>query len=285
MFTPSKLLGALAAAALGCAATASLAACPPPQAMYDAADAWLAGERLPDPGLSSLEDGACAYTAFRDGLEDALGRPVGIKVGFTSKPAQERFGVPGPVAGALFADMLLPDGGAVSLTGTRSPFFEADLIVTVGDAAIKDATTREQVAAALDEVRPFVELPDLALAEGVQPSGPIMTAYGVLPWRGVMGDGIRIADLPDAVADLAGLQVAMRLSDTEVEQAQGTALLGHPLDVVLWLVRQGGYDLPPGTVISLGSLGKLHPAEPGRRIEADYSIGGQTMKVGFDLVE
>lgn len=263
----------------------ALAECPPAEAMYAAADAWIAGERLPDPGVASMEDGACAYQHFREGLEDPLGAPVGVKVGFTSKPVQEAFGVPGPVAGALFGDMILSNGAQVSLTGSRTPFYEADLIVTVADPAIAEATTREEVAAALDEVRPFVELPDLALAEGVKPSGPIMAAYGVLPWRGVVGDGIRIADLADPVGDLGALTVELKADGTAVGTGTGDMLLGHPLDVVLWLVEQGSYDMPAGTMISLGSLGKLIPATPGLTIEADYTVGGQEMAVAFDLTE
>ncbi len=266
-------------------AAPAMAACPPADQMKDAAMGWLEGQRLPDPGLQSLDDAACAYTAYRAALEGAMGAPVGVKVGFTSKPAQEMFGVPGPVAGALFEPMLLPDGAQVELAGSRAPFYEADLIVTVGDAAIMKAKTREEAAAGLSDVRPFVELPDLALAEGVKPNGMLMTAYGVMPWRGVMGDGIAMADLADPVADLGGLTVDLKLDGESVGTGQGAMLLGHPLDVVLWLVGQGGYDLKPGSVISLGSLGKLNPAEPGHRVEADYMVGGRPMHVGFDLIE
>ena len=193
-------LAALALAMM--AAAPALAACPDAATMEAAAQGWMAGERLPDPKLASVEDGACAYDAYRAALEARMGAPVGWKVGFTSKPAQERFGVTSPAAGALFADMILEDGAELSLAGSHAPFYEADLIVTVGDAAINDATTREEVAAALSDVRPFIEIPDMALAEGLKPTGPIMVAYGVIPWRGVAGQGVAIADLPDPVADL-----------------------------------------------------------------------------------
>lgn len=274
-----------AAAVISLSAATASAECPAPEAMYAAAEGWLGGGRVPDPGLSSLEDGACAYTAFRDWLEDDLGAPVGVKVGFTSAPAQERFGVPGPVAGALFAPMLVNDGAEISLTGARSPFYEADLIVTVGDAAIMEARTREEAAAALAEIRPFIELPDLAFADGVAPSGPLFAAYGVLPWRGVMGEGISITDLADPVADLGALQATLTANGKVADEATGAALLGHPLDVVLWLVGQGGYNLAPGSVISLGSLGQLHPAGPGDEVEASYRIGAHELRVGATLTE
>lgn len=260
--------------------------CPAPEAMQAAAQGWLAGERLPDPGLASVEDGQCAYAAYRARLEQDLGAPVGVKVGFTSKPAQEKFGVTAPAAGALYAPMILPDGAEVSLTGSRAPFFEADLIVTVGDAAaLKAATTREAAAAALAELRPFIELPDMALAEGVAPTGPLMTAYGVMPWRGVMGQGVALADLADPVADLAALSVDLKLDGATASQGKGEMLLGHPLDVVLWLNQQGGYDLPKGALISLGSLSALAPAKARQMLTADYTVGGKTMSVSAQLTD
>ena len=76
----------------------------------------IAGQRLPDPQVRSIEDGLCAYTTFRSVLETELGAPVGVKVGFTSKPVQQSFGIDAPVAGALFAPMLLPDGARRSFS-------------------------------------------------------------------------------------------------------------------------------------------------------------------------
>lgn len=265
-------------------AGAAHGACPDGSMMQNAARGWIAGQRLRDPQVRNLQDGLCAYAAFRSVLEAELGAPVGVKVGFTSKAAQEKFGIDAPVAGALFAPMLLPDGARVSMAGSRTPFYEADLIVTVGSSAIMQAKTREEAAAALRDVRPFIELPDLALQEGLAPTGPLMAAYGVTPWRGVLGRGIAMADLEDPVPDLAALSVNLRADGEIVDTARGEMLLGHPLDVVLWLVENGGYDLKPGSVISLGSLGQLHPAHPGQRVSATYRLGGRTMQVDLSLV-
>lgn len=275
----------LIAAAMLLAAGPALADCPAPAQMQEAARAWAAGARLPDPGVTTVEDAACAYVPFRQVLEAEMGPPVGWKVGFTSKPAQERFGVTAPVAGALFAPMILGDGAEVSLKGSRSPFYEADLIVTVRDAAINEATTREQVAAALSDVRPFIELPDMALAQGVKPTGPIMAAYGVIPWRGVVGQGVAMADLADPVADLGALTVELKADGAAPVAGTGGMLLGHPLDVVLWLIGHGGATLDAGQMISLGSLSPLVEARPGLTVTADYQIGGKPMTVTARLVD
>ena len=111
-----------------------------------------------------------------------------------------------------------------------------------------------------------------------------MAAYGVTPWRGVLGRGIAISDLKDPVQDLADLTVSLRVDGQPVDTARGDTLLGNPLDVVLWLVEHGGYELKPGSVISLGSLGSLHPAHAGQRIAAVYRVGGRTMEVDLSLV-
>lgn len=275
-----------AIAVLALSAGPAMAECPAPEAMYAAAEGWMAGKRLADPGVANMQDAACAYNSYRERLEDDLGRPVGVKVGFTSKPAQERFGVDAPVAGALFQPMLLENGAEVSMAGSRTPFYEADLIVTVADpAALAAATTREEAAAALGNVQAFVELPDMALAEGLKPTGSIMASYGVIPWRGVLGEPVAISDLADPVADLGALTATLKADGAVVDEATGAALLGHPLDVVLWLVGQGGFDLSEGSVISLGSLGALHPATPGLAVQADYMIGDKPLSVSLTTVE
>lgn len=276
----SLILGAL----LLLVAQGAAAACPDVSLMQNAARGWLAGQRLPDPLVRSTEDGACAYAAFRGIIEAELGPPVGVKVGLVSYPAQRRFGVSQPLAGALFAPMLLPDGTRLSLKGSRVPYFEADLVVTVGSAAIMQARTRDEVAAALRDVRPFIEVPDVALRDGVAATAPLLAAYGLTPWRGVLGRGIPIADLADPVADLGAMTATLKLDGKSIDSASGDVLMGHPLDVVLWLVQQGGYELKPGSVISLGTLGKLYPAYVGHRVEAEYRIGKRAMKVGMTLV-
>lgn len=269
---------------LACLTGPALAACPDVSLMQNAARGWIAGQRLPDPVVLNMQDADCAYATFRSVLEAELGPAVGVKVAFTSRSAQESYGIEAPIAGALFAPMLLPDGARLSLKGSRNPFYEVDLAVTVGDSSIMQARTREDVAAALKDIRPFIEVPDLALQKTVVPTAALMAAYGVTPWRGVLGRGIPIADLDDPVADLAALTVDLRVDGRSVDAGDGGMLMEHPLDVVLWLVQRGGYELKPGSVISLGALGSAHPATPGHRLRAEYRIGGRSMQVGVTLV-
>ena len=59
----------------------------------------------------------------------------------------------------------------------------------------------------------------------------------------------------------------------EILRAPGTALLGHPLDVVPWLVEdlaRHGRRLRAGEVVSLGGFAPSVPAQPGRRYSVRY---------------
>lgn len=271
-------------AALACCLSAAEAACPDISLMQNAARGWIAGRRLPDPLVRDREDAACAYASFRAVLEAELGPPVGVKVAFVSPASRSRFGVSAPMAGALFAPMILPDGSRLSLAGSRTPYYEADLVVTVADPAIMRARTREEVARALAEVRPFIELPDFALGRGLTPTELLMASYGALPWRGVLGKGVAVSELADPVADLAALRVTLKADGKPLATGRGDALMGHPLDVVLWLIRNEHYDLKAGSMISLGSFGTFGPAAPGHRIEAEYDLAGRPMRATVTLV-
>ena len=60
----------------------------------------------------------------------------------------------------------------------------------------------------------------------------------------------------------------------EIERAEGRAILGHPLNVVLWLVEHvnaQGQFLRVGDVLSLGTMGTFRPVEAGRTISVRYT--------------
>jgi 2-keto-4-pentenoate hydratase len=249
------------------------AACPTPEVMDGRARAFLAREPVPAlPGLS-LADGACAQALLLARLQSSLGQVIGYKVGLTNANVQRAFGVDHPVRGTLLAGMLLPDGAEVPAAFAAVPRFESDLLLRVRDSAIMTARDVEAVARHIDAVIPFIELPDLVLAQGERFDGGNMLAINVGARLGVAG-----AALP-APSDLAVRLAAMTVvlaDDTghEIARGQGAALLGHPLNVVLWLIEdlaRAGVALQPGQLISLGSFSPLSPPQAGRTVTATYA--------------
>ncbi len=59
----------------------------------------------------------------------------------------------------------------------------------------------------------------------------------------------------------------------ELAKAKGDALLGHPLNPVLWLIKdlcETGEKLRPGDLISLGSFARPQPPKAGQTLTVRY---------------
>lgn len=248
-------------------------------------DAYLS--RTPAKALGadgSLEDALCTQGKLIAALEPEMGPVVGYKVGLTSKPAQEHFGVSEPVMGVLYRDMLLEDGAEVPAGFGTVPLIEADLLLVVGDNGIREATTPDEVVAHLSALRPFIELPDLTFAEGEPVNGITLTAIGVAARLGVVGTDIPVED-PAAISQaLASMTVTLAAADgTTLTEAPGAAVLGHPANAVLWLMSKG-VTLRAGDVVSVGSFGPLLPiAKAGDGATLTYAglPGDPTVSVRF----
>ena len=250
-------------------------ACPPDEAVERLAVGIVEnrpGEPL--PGMTSLADGQCAQDKLVALLSRQFGRPVGYKVGLTNPAAQQRFGVPHPVTGTIYeATLRLRDGEEVPARFAAVPAVEADLLVRVRDEGINAARTHEEVLRHLDQVIPFIELPDLVMPP-LPPDGPNLLAVNVGVRLGVSGAPIPVRADAAFAAALGTMTVTMT-DDTgkELAKAPGTALLGHPLNVMPWLAQdlaKRGRRLQAGDIVSLGGFSPALPAEAGRRYTVRY---------------
>ncbi len=260
--------------ALTCGGSA-YAACPKHERTGAIVRAW--EEREPVRGLSatlSMADAECGRKRLVEGLQLTYGRVVGYKAGLTNRAVQERFGVASPVRGMLLEKMLLPDGAEVRAQFGARPVFEADLLVEVKDAGIHQAKTHLDVLRSLSRVMPFIELPDLVLAEGEKLTAPLIVLTNVGARLGIVGKGIPVEATEKFAATLAGMHVVVTDQDgREIAKGTGAAILGHPLNAVLWLVedlRKSGIRLKAGDVLSLGSFTPLLPPRAGTTIRVRY---------------
>ncbi len=269
------LLLACAALAPFAALPAARAACPPDEAVERLA-LGITENRPGEPlsGMASLADGQCAQDKLVPLLARQFGRPVGYKVGLTNAAAQQRFGVPHPVTGIIYeATLRLRDGAEVPARFAAVPAVEADLLVRVRDEGINAARTHEEVLRHLDQVIPFIELPDLVMPPQ-RLDGPNLLAINVGARLGVSGEPMPARADAEFAAALGAMTVTVT-DDTgkELAKAPGTALLGHPLDVLPWLaadLAKRGKKLQAGDIVSLGGFSPAMPAEAGRRYTVRY---------------
>lgn len=269
------------AAALVLGACASV----PPQSQQLAANFQA---MQPTSGLSkdmTIEEAS----RIRDGLVSELsasqGKVVGYKAGLTNPAVQKRFGHNSPVRGVLLEKMLLDDGAEVPVKFGAIPFFEADLVVVVKDEGINQAKTPAEVIKHIASIRPFIELPDLVTAKGQPLSGPIITSINVGARLGVLGKPV--APSPDMVDALGKMMVVMRDQDgKELAKVPGAAILGHPLNAVVWLAEdlaKSGGKLRAGDILSLGSFTPPNFPKPGMAVTVTYEglPGNPSVSVRF----
>lgn len=264
-------LGPLAAAAA--LLPAAQAACLSDEQVAALHAAYQARQPAANPEGLSAADGECSRAKLLKLLGAQLGAPVGYKAGLTNPAVQKRFGADAPVWGALYKPMLLPADSKVPAAFGARPLYEADLLVRVSSAAVNQATTPAQVLAAIDQVIPFIELPDLVVQAPPKLNGAAISAINVGARLGVLGEPISVQATPEFSDRLRDMEVMVMADGSEVDRGKGSDVLGHPLAAVVWLVQdlaRHGIALKPGDLVSLGSFSKLLPPKPGQQVQVIY---------------
>lgn len=249
--------------------------------------------RTPAANLEGLSDadGACTRAKFNARIAPRLGKVVGYKAGLTNPAVQKRFGTDKPVWGKLYEGMVQPSGATIDAAFGARPLFEADMLVRVKSAAVNQARTPMEVLEAIDQVVPFIELPDLLVQAPPKLNGAGVGAINVGARLGVAGQPLAVPELrAERYALLDALQnMQVTLTDAQggvLGRGKGSDILEHPLNAVVWLaqaLQQEGIALQPGDLVSLGSFSPLLPPKPGLAVTATYEglPGAQPVRVTF----
>lgn len=272
-------------------ATNVQAACLSDAQAADMVASYLAKTPAANPENLSDADGACTRAKVNTLLAQRLGKVVGYKAGLTNPAVQKRFNTDKPVWGKLYEGMVLQSGATVEAAFGARPLYEADMLVRVKSATINQARTPMEVLEAIDQVIPFIELPDLLVQAPPKLNGAGVSAINVGARLGVAG-----APLPVPVlrAERYALLDALRDMRVTLQDASGASLGGgkgsdileHPLNAVVWLagaLAQEGLALQPGDLVSLGSFSPLLPPKAGLSVTATYDglPGSAPVRVTF----
>ncbi len=218
-------------------------------------------------------------------LRPRWGEVVGYKAALTSPAARQRFGIEEPVLGVLMENMFTTTGSTIDLDSGVRLVLEADLMVRIGSDAINGATTEIEALAALDEVIPYVEIPDLMFAPDVELTAADVVAINAGARIGVVGTPVSVAELPNREDALSSIAVTVIDADGNTRIAgDGSMLLGNPLRAVLWIrdrLAQRGIALKSGDLLSLGSMGPPLILDRGlARVTATYDgLGDRSNKI------
>ena len=231
-------------------------------------------EAVPNPPPMSMADAACGRDRYTRFLAQTQGKVVGYKAGLTNPAIQKRFNHPSPVRGTLFEAMLLRDGAEVPASFGARPLFEADLVVEVKDAGINKARNAKEALRHVARIYPFIELPDLMVQDPAKIDGSSIMYSNVGARLGVLGRPISASEAPEFMEALASMTVRLLDQDgKELDAAKGSAILGHPMNAAVWLIKDlndNGLRLKKGDLLSLGSFSRLFPPKPGMTVKAVY---------------
>jgi 2-keto-4-pentenoate hydratase len=191
-------------------------------------------------------------------------RQIGWKVGLTAKPIQQQFGFHEPVFGCILESRR--SGHVFRPDDLIKPGFEPELCLRVtqplaGDVAVADARS------AIDVVYPSLEI--------IETRGDLTAQIAVAMADNAQQKTIILGN-PVPLGDLALDSVAatIRINDQTVATGQGDAVLGNPLNSVVWLARklpEFGRGIRAGDLIMSGSFTRQFPLQPGDRVVADFA--------------
>ncbi len=274
--TMKQTLTALAGA-VACV-TAAQAQCLTDAQTVDLVAHYVARTPAANPENLSEADGTCTRGKLNQLLAQRLGKVIGYKAGLTNPAVQKRFNTDKPVWGKLYEGMVLQSGATVDAAFGARPLYEADMLVRVKSAAINQARTPMEVLEAVDQVIPFIELPDLMVQAPPKLNGAGVSAINVGARLGVAGSPLAVpayrAERYAMLKALADMNVSLTDgAGARLGGGKGSDILDHPLNAVVWLagaLAQEGLAMQPGDLISLGSFSPLLPPQAGLSVTATY---------------
>jgi 2-keto-4-pentenoate hydratase len=189
-------------------------------------------------------------------------RQIGWKVGLTAPAIQAQFGFHEPVFGCVLETVA--SGAVLPASSLISPGFENEICMKLGrdlagGASLAEAASAVEViypALEIIETRgPFTEQIALALADNAQQKVC------------VLGDGVRLP------ADLTQVAARVFVNDAEVGAGTGDAVLGNPLNSLVWLagkLGQFGRGLKAGDIVMTGSFTRQFPLSAGDKVRTVF---------------
>lgn len=233
-----------------------------------------------DIDWAGVTDGASAMAAQAAAVSAYGGRHIGYKVGATSQAAQSMVGCEGPFYGPMAGSDAYFDGDQLPwLDHYRGVECEFAFTMARDYPAQDETIDRQSVRAAVADCLIALEVVGRRTAGDGMPQFPGIITDFAATCAFVAGPGV--AAWEDI--DLAAVTVKGLINGSVTNEGSGAAVLGHPLNALVWLadalVADGG-RLRAGDIVSTGTtLGIVIP-EPGATITGDFGDLG-TVSVRF----
>ncbi len=220
-------------------------------------------------------DETAAYAIQDDAVAVYGGHPIGFKIGATSTAAQASFGTDHPFSAPMFAGDCSPDGSTIDVPAYGLIGIEAEFAFRLGsDLPARDRPYElDDVRGAVSAMHPAFEIIGLRLPHEMFSNLFVVIADHGANVHFVPGEGIEDWE----PHDLAGVGVQVQVDGAPVAVGSGAAVLGHPLNALLWLAehrRLSGHGLAAGDYVSTGACAGIIRVAPGQTATADFGPFG-----------
>ena len=238
-------------------------------------DHWQAGSKIADLDASQRPRDRTEGYAIQAAMQ-GYGTPFGWKIAATSEAGQKHINVTGPLAGRIFAEQVIPDGGTAPMAGNEMRVGEPEFAFRMGRDLAPRATPYSvaEVLAAVDTLHPAIELPDSRFADFVSAGEAQLIADQACAHLFVLGAATR-ADWRSV--DLVEQRPVVTLRGQRFV-GHGKNVLGDPRVALTWLaneLRGLGITLKAGEVVTTGTCHPPLPIQSGDRLEADFGTFGK----------
>lgn len=237
---------------------------------------WTAGTRLAAlPERLRPRDRAQGYAIQAQLGDDA--DLFGWKIAATSVAGQQHINVSGPLAGRMFAQTIIADGGACSLAGNAFRLAEPEFAFRMARNLPPRETpyTVDEVLAAVATLHPAIELPDSRYENVVEAGEAQIIADNACAHRFVLGPA---TDADWRRIDLVSLKPVAHVGARYQREGVGAAVLGDPRVALAWLaneLRGLGLTLRAGMVVTTGTCCAPLDLMPGDALSVDFGPLGR----------
>jgi 2-keto-4-pentenoate hydratase len=242
----------------------------------------------PIENLKNVLEAYCAQGKIAAQIGRIKGVQAGFKAGYTSLSTRLDTGVDQPLRGFLFQNMFLRDGAVVPANFGARPRFSADLIAVAKDDDLHRAATPLEALEHISHFLPFIDLSDLMIEEGASNDMLNRIATNIGSRWGVLGKPIAVESTQEFLTLLENMVVIMQdESGATIGRGKGSDVLGHPMNAVLWIVRdleQSAQRIQQDDKIGVGAFFPAGTPEAGRVVKVTYQglPGDPTVSVRFE---
>jgi 2-oxo-hept-3-ene-1,7-dioate hydratase len=219
------------------------------------------------PGMT-VEDSYAVQNEWRRRGIAAGRRPIGRKIGLTSKAMQAATGITEPDYGAMFADAVFDNGSVIEHGQFSNVRIEVELAFVLSEPLEGPGVTVFDVLRATEYVVPALEI----LSSRIELQGRTIVdtisdnaAFGAMVYG---GNPVRIGE-----TDLRWVSALLYRNETIEESGVAAAVLNHPATGVAWLadkLAEHGDRLEAGEIVLAGSFTRPMWVERGDTVLADY---------------